>query len=319
MTAWRERWDAHWFARGSAVDLAVFRVVLIGWHLAALGSRSYFERLDALAAKADEAFQAPFLLQLCTLGSRPSPDAMALVHAVALVAAAVALIGWRTRASVAVLAAATLALRAYEAGFPPVQHHAALPALALALLALSPCGDALAIDALRRAGRPRGPAWRWAWPLRLVAWLLALAYASSVTSKLVTSGLEWANGATLQFYAYYRGMPRNRPLGVWLSGEPALAAVLSWGALAFESTFLLAVLRPRLRWIYVPLGIAFHVLGDLFFGADFSGFVALYAALVPWERAFVRTCGRWRGAGRGLDRAVAAQRHPVRLHRLAEP
>jgi hypothetical protein len=284
------RWHRHWFTGGSAFDLAALRIAVAGWHLVVLASAGAIEHLAELARQDPSTYDAPWLLDLVTLGFRPPGALVGFVHVLAIGAALVATLGWRTRAATAVLAASVMLLRCHDAAYEPIHHDDALPALALVFLALSPCGDALSIDARKRGispGRCAPPidSWAHAWAPRLIAWLLAIAYGSAFASKMVTSGPGWADGATLQFYGYYRGLPHGRELGLWLSEHASTARVASALVLAFESTFALAILYPRLRWFHVPAAIALHVLGDLALAADFSGFVALQAALVPWSKA----------------------------------
>jgi hypothetical protein len=79
--------------------------------------------------------------------------------------------------------------------------------IALSALAISPSGRVLSVDAWFgrwRAGRGAGD---WpdqtsefaGWPLKLIQWFFVLMYASAVWSKLSHSGLDWANGFTLQW------------------------------------------------------------------------------------------------------------------------
>jgi hypothetical protein len=279
------RWHRHWFAGSTAFDLAVVRIVVAGWHLISLATPRAFEHLSELARREAVEYDAPWLLDLVTLGFRPALGIVGFVHVLAIGAATLAILGWKTRAATAALAATVMFLRCHETAFAPLQHNEALPALALVLLAFAPCGDALSLDASRRRGAPPIDSWAHAWAPRLIAWLLAIAYGSAFASKMVTSGPGWADGATLQFYGYFRGLPHGSDLGLWLSGQPGVARAASLAVLAFESMFALAIVFPRLRWVFVPAAIALHVLGDFALAADFSGFVALQSALVPWSKA----------------------------------
>jgi len=53
----------------------------------------------------------------------------------------------------------------------------------------------------------------------------------------------------------------------------------------FQATFGLAVLFPRLRWIYVPLGLCFHTMIYVVLMAPFFQWIALYAVFIPWAVA----------------------------------
>ena len=120
------------------------------------------------------------------------------------------------------------------------------------------------------------------WPLRLVQWLLILAYFSAFVSKVGKGAPDWANGYTLQYFTFVKGTELGRPFGVWLSEQHGLCVVLSWATLAFEGTFAL-VLVPRLRAGYLAAGTLFHVEKEAAMAASFFQFLALYAVFVPWE------------------------------------
>jgi hypothetical protein len=212
-------------------------------------------------------------------------------RAAAMLAGALALLGWRTPIALPAFAALNLVVQGFLASQGRFDHIHGILAIALALLALTPAGAELSLDACRDLGRWASLRTRTraaALPTAAIGGVLALAYASAGASKAVGSALEWCNGSTLQFYAFFKGVPHGAPLAEWLSREHAIAQGLSWCALAFELSFGLCVLFPRLRWVYLPAGVAFHVFAHLAVGAAFYSFVAVYACLVPWSALFAR-------------------------------
>ncbi len=68
-----------------------------------------------------------------------------------------------------------------------------------------------------------------------------------------------ASSRSERVYFFQDGLRWNIPFGIWLGQQHYIAWLLSWVAILFESTFFLVLLFPRLAWIYVPLGIAFHI------------------------------------------------------------
>jgi hypothetical protein len=208
------------------------------------------------------------------------------VRSVTLVAGALGLLGCATPASLTVFSAGNLFLQAYLYSFHQYKHPEALMLIALAILAFSPCGRVLSVDGLlRRKSAGAGDSSAFArWPLLLLGWMQALLYASAALSKLLKSGLGWTNGYTLQYYAFYFGVQLDTTLGVWLSEHHTLSMLLSWITLLFEASFFLVIPRPRLRWIYLPLGTAIHGLIWMTLGAGFPQLVVLYAVFVPWSR-----------------------------------
>jgi hypothetical protein len=96
--------------------------------------------------------------------------------------------------------------------------------VALGALALSPSGYALSVDAwFRRRRARRNGEWpaQWSdfagWPIKLIQWFFVLMYISAVWSKLSASGLDWANGFTLQYYLARDGLRWDSLLGYWMS------------------------------------------------------------------------------------------------------
>ena len=80
--------------------------------------------------------------------------------------------------------------------------------IALSVLALSPSGRVLSVDAwLRNRSRSESvpvialQSEFAGWPIKLLQWFFVLMYLSAVWSKLSVTGLDWANGYTLQVLA----------------------------------------------------------------------------------------------------------------------
>ena len=62
--------------------------------------------------------------------------------------------------------------------------------------------------------------------------------------------------------------------------------------MTFQVTLALAVIFPRLRWIYVPLGLGFHAGNWILLNAPFPEWMALYAVFIPWQRVFTMVSRR---------------------------
>jgi hypothetical protein len=164
--------------------------------------------------------------------------------------------------------------------------------VALAVLALSPSGRVLSLDGWLRGRRERAArpllkdASRFAgWPIKLICWFFALMYISAVWSKLSTSGLAWANGYTLQFALARDSMLWNGSVGLWLSRFHVMVMLGQIGVLLFQASFALAVIFPRLRWLYVPVGLLLHVMILVTLAAPFITWIALYVVFIPWSKA----------------------------------
>ena len=63
----------------------------------------------------------------------------------------------------------------------------------------------------------------------------------------------------------------------------------------FQATFALPVIFPKLRWVYVPVGLSFHIGIYLTLGADFFQWIVLYAVFLPWSGIFKLIQARYSG------------------------
>jgi len=105
---------------------------------------------------------------------------------------------------------------------------------------------------------------------------------SATISKLVNGGLDWMNGYTLQYYLIRDGLRWGIDLGVWLGQQHDAVLLLSWVTILFEGSFFLVLVFPMLAWIYIPVGVAFHIGIYLTQRADFFTFIALYVVFIQW-------------------------------------
>jgi hypothetical protein len=206
-----------------------------------------------------------------------------------------ALVGVFTNVSLMVFAAASAYLHAFNYSFGELHHPEAVMVIALGVLALSPCGRVGSVDwwlARRWGTNPAAKADPLevesafaGWPIKLIRWFFVLMYLSAVWSKLSASGIDWANGFTLQYYLARDGLRWDSPLSVWFSQHHELIRLAQYGVLLFQATFVLPVLFPRLRWLYVPAGLALHTGIYLTLTAPFFQWIALYAVFIPWATA----------------------------------
>jgi hypothetical protein len=115
--------------------------------------------------------------------------------------------------------------------------------------------------------------------------MFVLIYASATFCKL-RHGFLWLNGYTLQWYLAQDALRWDRPAGMWLAGHHGITVVLSWVTLLFEGTFILVMFFPKLRWIYLPLGLSMHAGIYFLMAAPFFEFMGLYSVFIPWTTVF---------------------------------
>jgi hypothetical protein len=294
-------WNRYWFAPAPYLDLAVVRIVAVGFLLyeSIFRTSIYGLAMDS-AALPDAMWQPLIIMKVLNLpfgwGMRPSVEVIQWFHLIWLVTGVFTLVGLFTRSSIVVFAATYVYLQSFVYSFGDFHHPEAVMAVAISVLALSPCGRVLSVDALVRQRRQGAADDLFAmnefagWPLKLLQWFFVLMYLSAVWSKLSASGLDWANGYTLQFYLARDGLRFDRPLGVFFSQFHILALLMQIGVLLFQATFWAAVVFPKLRWIYIPLGLCFHTGIYLTLQAPFFHWIALYVVFIPWSEAL----RRWR-------------------------
>jgi vitamin K-dependent gamma-carboxylase-like protein len=196
-----------------------------------------------------------------------TPGGLTAVYWVSMAAGVLAVIGLFTRSSLFVYGLGYAFFVSHAYSYADVHHREALYAMFVLALALSPAGDRLSIDALlrrRRAERTGGAAPAdqsdmAMWPLRFLHVLLAMTYFSTGITKLLSGGLRWINGYTLQNAIFSDAINRGIPLGIWLSHQHTLCILLSIGTILFEIFFFVSLFLPRLAPLFFLSGLLFHL------------------------------------------------------------
>lgn len=300
-----KHWNAYWFRPVPTANLAMARIIIVGVQLLllALGNFYTFNWFTELAALPDFLYKPLPVVRLLTLpfGSefRPSIDVLLPIYGLTLVFGLLAFIGYKTNFSLALFAMGSLFLQAFSYSFGEMHHPEGIFIMAIFMLALSPSGKVLSVDALLRQRRlnpkrtlaeffnvmdEKNPFARW--PLLMSQWLLALAYLDAAVSKLSGAGFDWVNGYTLQFYLVRDGTLRDSEFASWLSEHHVLSMLLSWQTIVFQGTFFLVLIFPKLARVYVPMALSLHVGMCLTGIACFWQFMALYVVFIPWVSIF---------------------------------
>src|SRR5215468_2733325 len=197
-----------------------------------------------------------------------NPTAVAFTAVMLRACCLSALVGLFSRTSAGLAAL----LSVYVLGIPQlygkVNHYHYLVAFA-AILAASPCGDALSVDAVRNAWRranegqtaPPGPSMSYALPLRFVWLLMGLLYFFPGLWKLWSSGFDWIFSDNLRLQMYSKWLE----YGDWtpffqLDQHPVLSQMAALFTIGFEISFVFLIFFPSLR-LLAPLGcLVFHTL-----------------------------------------------------------
>ena len=281
------------FREGSYFDLGMLRIIAVATSLIMfIGLRSHLQGTFTLSGE----FFAPLpALKVLMLpfgwGSRPEPWLINSIYWVTVATGITALIGFRTNMSLLIYAIGNIFITAYIYSFSELHHREAVMAVMLLALAISPCGRVLSID--HRMGKgfnglvdstvassTHSPYAYW--PILLLQIFFAMMYFSAVIWKHA-SGLGWANGFTLQAYLVQDGIRHNSSFAIWFSQFHYFIYFVQLIVVAFQATFFLIIFFPKLRWIYIPLGLIFHIGILLTLTAPFYQWIALYLGFIPWS------------------------------------
>ena len=217
------------------------------------------------------------------------------------------LVGWRTR---------TMAFLVWLGAMCFLQRNPNLKnggddvmQLCLFLLMISPCGDALSLDARKKRALEPGPRYIRPWSVRLFQIQLCVIYFTTGIAKL--KGDTWWEGTSVHYALNDITMGRwsfaDFPMPFWVT------ATLTWATLVFEVGFpLFALIRPTRKWVLLG-GILFHVGIWLTIEVGWFSFysIAMYGAWIPsawWERRFPKPTAASSGsAGEGTPAEAAAR------------
>jgi hypothetical protein len=261
--------------------VAVVRIVVFGL----IAARVDVSRLRWFATLPDELVFPP-VGSSALLTLIPVTETSITVAAIALIAMALlAAVGWFTR----VTAAATVLLGLFVMLVPQMyaksDHYHHLFWFA-AVLAVSPCADALSVDAWltpSKENRRISAEPRYYWPLAAIWLLMGILYFFPGFWKLVLAGEEWLVGDGLRVQMYTKWYQ----LGGWtpafrLDQYPMLYRAAAGYVIAFELGFLGLILHRNTRPFAAMAGSVFHVAAGLTMKVWFVPLLLCYVAFIDW-------------------------------------
>ena len=172
--------------------------------------------------------------------------------------------------------------------------HAIVP-IVMGILALSPCGDALSLDAFIRrvlTGKTAKTGGQYRWPIQLARLVFVTVFLAAGLAKLRQAGLAWVLSDTLRNYFLENqyvfrlegATAWNHRLADWLIVRPGLCRALAVGVLVVELSAPAALFwRCVRRWL-IPLLFLFQVGNALLLYQDFFfAYLGLYLFWIPWD------------------------------------
>lgn len=292
-----DRWNKYWFASAPYVDLAVIRILIVGLQLYIMvNAFSLYVNTASLPAETFMPLPAFKVLMLpWGWGARPDEYMIVAVFWSTVTVGVLAFIGFLTNISLFLFALGAMFLQSLLYSFGEQHHSEALMMIALLVFSFGPCGKVFSVDSYigrlmsKGCGEVRILDYTSpfaGWPIKLLMILFALIYLSAITSKMMHGGVEWINGITLQFYLVQDGLRWDSGLGIWLAQYHEFIFLVQIVVVFFQVTFFLIIFFPKLRWVYLPVGLLFHIGIYLTLRAPFPQWMMLYALFVPWSLVF---------------------------------
>jgi hypothetical protein len=207
-----------------------------------------------------------------------------LVQAACIASALCAIAGLVARPALIALTASAFYLLALGQLSGAVWHDMHLLWMA-ALLASSPCDEALAFD--RRGGERPPDSKRYGAPLFFARLLLACVYFFPGVHKLASAGWAWALSDNLRNQMWWKWAEAGTIPALRLDRFPGLLHGAGLAVMAFELSFpVLALTRAGRTWAAIS-GFVFHMLAQAVFAIPFASLWLLYVVFIDPERILV--------------------------------
>jgi hypothetical protein len=152
------------------------------------------------------------------------------------------------------------------------------------LLAASPSGDALSVDAwlARRRGRPPpGPARAYALPIRMMWLLIGCAYFFAGLYKLL-AGPDWVLSEHFRFLLYESWSHKRFLPALRIDLFPLLYRSAAAATILFELSFVFLILSRRTRRLAALAGLFFHAMTAYYLHIYFVALMLCYVVFVDW-------------------------------------
>jgi hypothetical protein len=208
-----------------------------------------------------------------------TPSAAQTLRVLALSSGACSLLGFYSRAALALLTLSAMPLYALSQMSGAVMHDMHLFWFS-GLLALSPCADVWALDGWGKA--PARPASEYAVPVRICGAFFGVIYFFPGIHKLLEAGFEWATAPHVVAQMHAKWFEYAEVPWLRVDRHPWLCSLGGHAVLLFELGFLPLVSFRRTRTLAACLGLGFHWSTQVFFFIPFVSLWACYVVLAPW-------------------------------------
>jgi hypothetical protein len=212
---------------------------------------------------------------------RLTPSSAQTLRLIALSSGALAMLGFYSRAALAMLTLSAMPLYALSQFGGAVLHDMHLFWFA-GLLASSPCGDVWALDGWGK--EPTRAAREYAIPAALCRAFLGVIYFFPGLHKLLESGWDWAAAPHVVAQMHAKWFQMAELPWLRIDRYPWLCSLGGHAVLLFELGFFPLVSWRKTRTLAALLGLGFHFATQTFFFIPFVSLWACYVVLAPWHR-----------------------------------
>lgn len=283
-----ERFD-RWVASGpfTVIDLARFRIVFGVGALLTLFDFSWFSGLPSTMYLPPP---GPFML---FAGFPPAPIAITLEILVALAFMSIA-IGYRTVAAGWIATVLMIIGFGFTYSLGKIDHPI-LFALAPAVLGHTGWGGALSLDAARGRAAPFRQ-----WPLRLLALMIGIGFATAGFAKLRGGWLSFETQAVRREFLNFFADGNTGGILPWLASQPPspLWEIADWATVLLELGLIVTVVSWRAFRIGIAFVTLFHLGVYVLLTISFGFNVLVYGAFVEWRRVPLPPTPRLAALGR---------------------
>jgi len=224
-----------------------------------------------------------------------TPSGMMILKAAMIVSLLFSTVGFLTVVSTKTSLLLVLFYQGLLRSFGHFNHDEMLAVYCLAVLAFTPCGDAVSIDSRLSQTKKERPFFAYAYPILLMQLLMAWSYFSSALIKLRVAGLSYLSSDNLPALAILHSLDNLHDTDFRLAFKlPAIKSYLPLAVgfiLVWELVFPLAIFWRRIRWWILGVGIAFHISTLLLMNIFFPHHLVLYLIFVNWDHSTEKYVG----------------------------
>jgi len=273
------------------INLAVARIATFG-ALLGLGYRDEYLMFSGLPAVLR--FPVPGLRWATPHLTFGAPSLQAGIGYLFLIVCLFGLVGLFTRIAVPLALVVVFYVLGVPEFYGAIYHYHHLVWF-LALLAVSPCGDALSLDAWIDTRRRPDPANRptasviYGLPIRFIWLLMGVIYLFPGFWKLWSCGTQWFRTDALRNILYAKWLE----LGGWtpffrIDRYHRLCEIGGMATMLFELSFFFLIFDRRTRLLAAVGGLLFHTMNGLFLQIPFWMLQPYYLTFIDWHAVLAR-------------------------------